>query len=150
MLSIRNGFGITPNGPMGPFPPKGAEGALRSPWPPWVPLGPLPLGSFGSPWPPLGHPWVPLGPIPLVPLGPLPSQGSRSSRGDKRASQSLAGGAYIAGENILGRRHARKRIRYLFVFSCFLFRFVLLRCIMAFVSHCLCVCLVIYVFVCSL
>ena len=30
------------------------------------------------------------------------------------------------------------------------FRFVLLRCFMAFVSHCLCVCLVIYVFVCSL
>ena len=31
--------------------------------------------------------------------------------GDKIASQSLAGGAEIAGENILGRRHARKRIR---------------------------------------
>ena len=38
-LSIRNGFGITPQGPHGPTPPKGAEGALGA-------LGPL-IGSLG-------------------------------------------------------------------------------------------------------
>ena len=54
-LSIRNGFGMTPKGPMGSFPPKGAEGALGSLWALWVALVPL----------------VPLVPWPFVPFGPL-------------------------------------------------------------------------------
>ena len=90
---------------MAPFPPKGAEGALGSPWPP---LGPLPLG-------PLGFLWVPLGPlgshwVPLASLGSPPPRDLDSSRRDKIASQSLAGGDKIARENILGRWHVRKRI----------------------------------------
>ena len=106
LLSIRNGFGITPKGPMGPFLPKGAEGALGSlgsPYPfvaPWAPFGPLgPLGSHGSPW----VPWVPLGPW-------VPPKVSAPCRSENRASRKLGGGADSAEENILGRRHARKRI----------------------------------------
>ena len=90
----------------------------RAPWAHSPPRAPkAPLGTIGTLWVPLGpfgSPWVPLGPFGWDPWGWGPwgafgSQGSRSSRGDKIASQSLAGGATIAGETILGRRHARKR-----------------------------------------
>ena len=96
-------------------------------WSPWDPFGPL--GSLGSPWVPL----APLGPLPWalwVPLGPLGglgwgwgpwgafgSKGSAPCRSEKRASRTLGGGADSAGENILGRRHARKRI---WIWGCFL------------------------------
>ena len=80
------------------------------PFPPWVPLGPF--GSLGSPW------GVGVG-VGVGPWGAFGSQGSRSSMGDKIASQSLAGGAKIAGENILGRRHARSVSVFLhFVVKC--------------------------------
>ena len=102
-----------PKGPHGPIPPKGAEGALGSPWPlgsPWVPLtppwppSPFPPGPSGSPGVPggFGGGWGPWGPF-----GP---KGSAPCRSEKRASRTLGGGADSAGENILGRRHARKRI----------------------------------------
>ena len=75
-LSIRNGFGITPKGPMGPSP----QGRRRRPW---VPLGPfgspwVPLGPFGSPWPPKswGSPRVP-----GVPLGPRDRHLVEASKG---------------------------------------------------------------------
>ena len=104
-LSIRNGFGITPKGPMGPPPPpqcpQGAEGALGSPWPP-PSLGPLdPPGSLGVR---VGWGWG------WGPWGAFGSKGSAPCRSEKRASRTLGGGADSAGENILGRRHARKRI----------------------------------------
>ena len=95
--SIRNGFGITPKGPMGPSRALGSpwdpSGPLWSPWVPWVPLGSL--GSLGFPW---------------APWGAVGSKGSAPCRSEKRASRTLGGGADSAGENILGRRHARKRI----------------------------------------
>ena len=104
-LSIRNGFGITPKGPMGPSPPRA----------PKAPLGPL--GPLGFPWPPLPlwALWVPLGPLGGLgwgwgPWGAFGSKGSAPCRSEKRASRTLGGGADSAGENILGRRHARKRI----------------------------------------
>ena len=123
---------------MGPFPqgrrrrPWVPLGPLDSPW---VPLGPFgPLVPFGSPWVlwgPIGSlwglPWVPLAPPPFGspwfrrgPLGSLwgspwplplpPPQGSAPCRVDKRASRKFGGGTNFAGESILGRRHARKRI----------------------------------------
>ena len=42
-LSIRNGIGITPKGPLGPW---GPLGPLGLPWVPWAPKAPL-------------GPWVP-------------------------------------------------------------------------------------------
>ena len=65
--SIRNGFGITPRGPVGPSPPKGAEGALRYPWAPW--------GSLGYPW---VHP-----------------KGSAPCWSDGKASREFGGGAAL-------------------------------------------------------
>ena len=85
---------------------------------PWVPLGPfgspwVPLGPFGPPWPPRswGSPGVPGGVgWGWGPWGAFGSKGSAPCRSEKRASRKLGGGADSAGENILGRRHARKRI----------------------------------------
>ena len=44
-LSMRNGFGITPKGPMGPSPqraPKAPLAPFVGPWAPWVPWVPGP------------------------------------------------------------------------------------------------------------
>ena len=95
-------------------------------------MGPSPQGRRRRPWDPLGPFWCPW--VPLAPLGPLPplglwvlgslgglgwgwgpwgafgSKGSAPCRSEKRTSRTLGGGADSAGENILGRRHARKRI----------------------------------------
>ena len=72
MTIIRNGFGITPKGPMGPFPARAPKAPLGPPWalyPPWGPLAPIappgsplaPLGSLGG-WGGSGALGVPLGP----------------------------------------------------------------------------------------
>ena len=79
--------------------------------------GRAPLVPFGFPWPlgplPLAF-WVPLGPLGGWggggPWGAFGPKGSAPCRSEKRASRTLGGGADSAGENILGRRHARKRI----------------------------------------
>ena len=106
LFSIRNGFGITPNGPMGPFPPKGAEGALGSPWVPLPSLGShCPPGSLGGGGGVGWGGWVGGGP-----WGAFGSKGPRSSRGDKIASPSLAGGAEFAGENFSGSAACAERI----------------------------------------
>ena len=123
--SIRNGFGITPKGPMGPSPPRAPKAPLGPLGTPRVPLGPL--GPLGFPWPPSPWAlWVPLGPLGGLgwgwgPWGAFGSKGSAPCRSEKRASRTLGGGADSAGENILGRRHARKRIWIFWMFwGCFL------------------------------
>ena len=59
---------------------------------------PPPVGARGG-WGGGGGPW-----------GAFGSKGSAPCRSEKRTSRTLGGGADFAGENILGRRHARKRI----------------------------------------
>ena len=90
----RNNFQKSPEIGKSPF------GPLWVPLAPWPPSpGPLgPLGSLGG----LGWGWGP--------WGAFGSKGSAPCRSEKRASRKLGGGADSAGENILGRRHARKRI----------------------------------------
>ena len=122
-FSIRNGFGVTPKGPMGPSP----QGRRRRPWVPWVPLSPV--GPLGSPWvllgpkgplvplgslwvlwgppeslwslwvplDPFGSPWASLCPPPLGSLGPPlgPPKGSAPYRNDGRAPRKFGGGATL-------------------------------------------------------
>ena len=85
MTIIRNGFGMTPKGPMGPFPVRAPKAPLG---PLWVPLG-SPLGPPWALYPPQGTP------PPGSPLAPLVGPRDRYLVGATKERIEFGGGAAL-------------------------------------------------------